>query len=71
MEFLAIFYKLIDLMNLFQGTSCTVSSYYLPSGDLERTEVDIEVGTVHFNQVCQCKHIFLALFDDQQRALFS
>ena len=27
----------------FQGTSCTVSSYYLPSGDLERSEIDIEV----------------------------
>jgi len=29
-------------VGIIKGTSCTVSSYYLPSGDLERTEVDIE-----------------------------
>jgi len=29
-------------VGIIKGTSCTVSSYYLPSGDLERTEVDLE-----------------------------
>jgi hypothetical protein len=28
---------------IIQGTSCTVSSYYLPNGDLEKTEIDVEV----------------------------
>merc|ERR1740128_775277 len=29
-------------VGIIKGTSCTVSSYYLPSGDLERSEIDIE-----------------------------
>jgi hypothetical protein len=30
-------------VGLIKGTSCTVSSYYLPNGDLEKTEIDLEV----------------------------
>lgn len=29
-------------VGIIKGSSCTVSSYYLPSGDLERSEIDIE-----------------------------
>jgi len=29
-------------VGLIKGSSCTVSSYYLPSGDLESTEIDVE-----------------------------
>jgi len=29
-------------VGIIKGTSCTVSSYYLPSGDLERSEIDVE-----------------------------
>ena len=30
-------------VGIIKGTSCTVSSYYLPSGDLEKSEIDFEV----------------------------
>ena len=30
-------------VGIIKGTSCTVSSYYLPNGDLEKTEIDVEV----------------------------
>ena len=30
-------------VGLIKGTSCTVSSYYLPNGDLEKSEIDVEV----------------------------
>lgn len=29
-------------VGIIKGSSCTVSSYYLPSGDLERSEIDVE-----------------------------
>merc|ERR1719219_1007344 len=29
-------------VGIIKGTSCTVSSYYLPSGDLEKSEIDVE-----------------------------
>jgi len=29
-------------VGLIKGTSCTVSSYYLPNGDLEKSEIDVE-----------------------------
>lgn len=29
-------------VGIIKGTSCTVSSYYLPNGDLERSEIDLE-----------------------------
>ena len=29
-----------------KGTSCTVSSYYLPNGDLEKSEIDMEVTAI-------------------------
>jgi len=29
-------------VGIIKGTSCTVSSYYLPNGDLEKSEVDME-----------------------------
>jgi len=29
-------------VGIIKGTSCTVSSYYLPNGDLEKSEIDIE-----------------------------
>ena len=31
-------------VGIIKGTSCTVSSYYLPNGDLEKSEIDIEVS---------------------------
>ena len=31
-------------VGIIKGTSCTVSSYYLPNGDLEKSEIDIEVN---------------------------
>ena len=31
-------------VGIIKGTSCTVSSYYLPNGDLEKSELDLEVG---------------------------
>ena len=31
-------------VGIIKGTSCTVSSYYLPNGDLEKSEIDVEVG---------------------------
>ena len=30
-------------VGIIKGTSCTVSSYYLPSGELEKSEIDLEV----------------------------
>ena len=30
-------------VGIIKGTSCTVSSYYLPNGDLEKSEIDVEV----------------------------
>jgi hypothetical protein len=33
-------------VGIIKGTSCTVSSYYLPNGDLEKTEIDVEVNRV-------------------------
>ena len=30
-------------VGIIKGTSCTVSSYYLPNGELEKTEIDVEV----------------------------
>ena len=30
-------------MGIIKSTSCTVSSYYLPNGDLEKSEIDLEV----------------------------
>lgn len=30
-------------VGIIKGTSCTVSSYYLPNGDLEKSEIDLEV----------------------------
>ena len=32
-------------VGIIKGTSCTVSSYYLPNGDLEKSEIDIEVSS--------------------------
>merc|ERR1712012_718889 len=29
-------------VGIIKGTSCTVSSYYLPNGDLEKSEIDVE-----------------------------
>ena len=29
-------------VGIIKGTSCTVSSYYLPSGELEKSEIDVE-----------------------------
>jgi len=29
-------------VGIIKGTSCTVSSYYLPSGDQEKTDIDVE-----------------------------
>jgi hypothetical protein len=29
-------------VGIIKGSSCTVSSYYLPSGDIERSEIDVE-----------------------------
>ena len=29
-------------VGIIKGSSCTVSSYYLPSGDGERPEIDVE-----------------------------
>ena len=31
-------------VGIIKGTSCTVSSYYLPNGDLEKSEIDVEVS---------------------------
>lgn len=31
-------------VGIIKGTSCTVSSYYLPNGDLEKSEIDMEVS---------------------------
>ena len=31
-------------VGIIKGTSCTVSSYYLPNGDLEKSEIDLEVS---------------------------
>ena len=31
-------------VGIIKGTSCTVSSYYLPNGELEKTEIDVEVS---------------------------
>ena len=31
-------------VGIIKGTSCTVSSYYLPSGELEKSEIDLEVS---------------------------
>jgi hypothetical protein len=33
-------------VGIIKGTSCTVSSYYLPNGDLEKTEIDVEVNRI-------------------------
>ena len=33
-------------VGIIKGTSCTVSSYYLPNGDLEKSEIDIEVSSL-------------------------
>jgi hypothetical protein len=33
-------------VGIIKGTSCTVSSYYLPNGDLEKTEIDVEVKRI-------------------------
>ena len=30
-------------VGIIKGTSCTVSSYYLPNGDMEKSEIDFEV----------------------------
>ena len=29
-------------VGIIKGTSCTVSSYYLPNGDQEKTDIDVE-----------------------------
>jgi hypothetical protein len=36
-------------VGIIKGTSCTVSSYYLPNGDLEKTEIDVEVNRIESN----------------------
>jgi hypothetical protein len=33
-------------VGIIKGTSCTVSSYYLPNGDLKKTEIDVEVNRI-------------------------
>ena len=33
-------------VGIIKSTSCTVSSYYLPNGDLEKSELDFEVRLI-------------------------
>ena len=45
-------------VGIIKGTSCTVSSYYLPNGELEKTEIDVEVQLhlqLGLNQCCGSK----------------
>ena len=47
-------------VGIIKGSSCTVSSYYLPSGDGERPEIDVEgmYCTCHFqNKIKKTRQI--------------
>ena len=39
-------------VGIIKGTSCTVSSYYLPSGELEKSEIDVEGDENLLRKVC-------------------
>ena len=40
-------------VGIIKGTSCTVSSYYLPSGELEKSEIDVEGDENLLRKVCK------------------
>ena len=51
-------------VGIIKGTSCTVSSYYLPNGDLEKSEIDVEVGKGEIVAVISYSKAFLNLNDE-------